>query len=127
MFERGNTHGGRKHGARNRFARRFIEDALASWEEHGAAVLEVLRHEDVATYAKLMASLLPRQQEYKGVASDMTLEQLDDREALLIELEKQALAATPQAALPAPKENRVRIIGVARPPHEEKTEEAPSA
>jgi hypothetical protein len=113
-FERGNTHGGRKHGARNRFARRFIEDALASWEEHGAAVLEVLRHEDVATYAKLMASLLPRQLKYEGVEAALTLEQLDDRDALLAELEAKVLAATPQAALPAPKENRVRIIGVPR-------------
>jgi hypothetical protein len=111
-FERGNTHGGRKHGARNRFARRFIEDALASWEEHGAAVLEVLRHEDVATYAKLMASLLPRQQEYKGIASGLTLEELDERETLLAEMEARALAATPRAALPAPKENRIRILGV---------------
>src|SRR5262249_923423 len=92
-----------RSGARKRFDRRFIEDALASWEEHGPAVLEVLRHEDVATYAKLMASLLSKQLKYEGDAANMTLEQVEAVDAVLVNAQKQI-----------PEKRRPLVIGISR-------------
>lgn len=78
-FEPGNTFGasGRPRGVRNRLASRLLEDLLASWREHGAAALEVLRIEDPAGYCKLMISTLPREMIYENAATDLTEDELD--------------------------------------------------
>jgi hypothetical protein len=45
-FQAGNSYGvGRPKGARNKLARRFLEDCLADWQEHGAAAIKVMRRD----------------------------------------------------------------------------------
>jgi hypothetical protein len=65
-FEPGNPigkTGGRPKGARNKLARKFLEDCYADWQEHGVAAIKVMRMEDPAGYCKMMASLVPRELE----------------------------------------------------------------
>jgi hypothetical protein len=63
-FEVGNTLSpGRPRGARNKLARRFLEDCLADWHEHGAAALRICRMEDPVAYCRMMASIVPRELE----------------------------------------------------------------
>src|SRR5262249_40057119 len=103
-LERGNTYGvvGRPVGAKNKLSRAFREALLADFEEHGANAIRVVRTEEPAKYLSIIASLEPRQLRYEGVERGLTLEELDARDALLIEMEKQVVAANP--ALPAMKE-----------------------
>src|SRR5215831_4899776 len=93
-FQPGNTFGvtGRPRGVRNRLASRLLEDLLASWREHGAAALEVMRHENPAGYCKLMVSTLPREMIYENAATDLSEDELD------------GLIAHYQAQLAAPKQ-----------------------
>jgi len=44
-------------GGKHRFSRRFIDDCVASWEEHGPAVLKQLRWRDIPAYANLMTKV----------------------------------------------------------------------
>jgi hypothetical protein len=51
---------GRPVGSRNRLTNALVADLTASWEKHGPAVLERLRIDDPATYARLAVSLVPK-------------------------------------------------------------------
>src|SRR5262249_34700876 len=52
---------GRQEGTRTRFAKKFLEDLLKEWQEHGAAVLRIARIERPLEFARLAASCLPRE------------------------------------------------------------------
>jgi hypothetical protein len=56
-------HSHRPKGARNKLARKFLEDCYADWQEHGAAAIKLMRIEDPPGYCKMMASLVPRELE----------------------------------------------------------------
>ena len=45
-FLAGNNGGGRKPGSRNKLSEAFIADVQASWEKHGAEVLERVAREE---------------------------------------------------------------------------------
>src|SRR6516164_7542910 len=55
--------GGRKPGVRNRISQKFLEDLQREWERSGEAVLKIMAVEQPNELAKLVGSLLPRQQE----------------------------------------------------------------
>src|SRR5260370_22623924 len=89
-FEPGNTigkTGGRPKGARNKLARKFLEDCYADWQEHGATAIKVMRREDPAGYCKMMATLVPKELEITATAVaeladdelDKMIEQLRER------------------------------------------------
>jgi len=75
---------GRPLGSRNRLTNALVADLTASWEKHGPAVLERLRIDDPATYARLAASLVPKDVSITVEKVDPILEKLDPdaREAL---------------------------------------------
>jgi hypothetical protein len=52
---------GRPVGTRHRFAEAFVDDFLADWEEHGASAIAECREEDVATYLRVAASIVPKE------------------------------------------------------------------
>ena len=52
--------GGRKKGARNKFAAQFIADFAADWAKHGADVVESLREKDKAVYVRAAGALVPK-------------------------------------------------------------------
>ena len=89
---------GRPKGARNKLATRVLQDLLQVWDEpvsegsevtKGLAALRVMAVEDPAGYAKLYASLLPREFTVEAVADlgdndlDAMIEKL--RDELLLE------------------------------------------
>jgi hypothetical protein len=78
---------GRPLGSRNRLTNALVADLTASWEKHGPAVLERLRIDDPATYARLAVSLVPKDVQLTVEKVDPILEKLDaDARAVLREL-----------------------------------------
>jgi hypothetical protein len=59
-FLTGNNGGGRKPGSRNKLSESFVADALASWEKHGAEVLERVAREEPGTYLRAIVALMPK-------------------------------------------------------------------
>jgi len=84
---------GRPLGVRNRLSRKFLDDALASWEEHGPAALKQMRWRDPVSYCRVMAAIVPKELQIDVTRSALSPE---DREALiefyrqyLLKIEKQ--------------------------------------
>ena len=59
-FLAGNNGGGRKPGSRNKLSESFVADVHASWEKHGAEVLERVAREEPGTYLRTIAALMPK-------------------------------------------------------------------
>jgi hypothetical protein len=95
-FQPGNTLGGRPRGARNRLARKFLEDCLADWQEHGAAAIKIMRREDPARYCLMMATLVPKELEITATA---VAELDDDTLAKMIENLRAQLAQPQQVPM----------------------------
>ena len=53
--------GGRPPGARNKLKASFLEILLADFEANGADAIRRVREEEPATYLKVIASLLPKE------------------------------------------------------------------
>ncbi len=53
---------GRPKGSRNRLSQKFLGELCADYEEEGLAALKQLRATDPATYFRIIAGLLPKQQ-----------------------------------------------------------------
>lgn len=51
---------GRPKGSRNKLSHRFIEDLYADWLEDGQSILNVLKAKDPAAYARIVASMVPK-------------------------------------------------------------------
>jgi hypothetical protein len=89
-FKPGNTFSvghGRPRGSRNKVARRVLEDILAHWFEpaangsdlhKGREALETLYKTKPDLYAKLVASLLPRDLIITSAMDDLSDDQVDD-------------------------------------------------
>ena len=78
---------GRPLGSRNRLTNALVADLTASWEKHGSCVLERLRIDDPATYARLAVSLVPKDVQLTVEKVDPILEKLDaDARAVLRDL-----------------------------------------
>ena len=52
---------GRPKGSRVRFAEAFVDDFLEDWELHGADAIAECRKEDVSTYIRVAASIIPKE------------------------------------------------------------------
>jgi hypothetical protein len=59
-FLAGNSGGGRKPGSRNKLSEAFVADVQASWEKHGAEVLERVAREEPGTYLRAIVALMPK-------------------------------------------------------------------
>ena len=80
-FKPGNTGcgGGRPKGARNKLAGQFLDDLQALWQEEGADVLREARAEKPMEFAKMVASILPRELLVRRAPEDdMTDDELAD-------------------------------------------------
>jgi hypothetical protein len=100
-FLPGNPGGGRPRGVRNKLGRKFLEDCLAHWEEHGPKALEIFFREDPARYCVMMASILPRELEISAT----TVAEIndDDLERMISSLRTQIAAKQELPMLPEPK------------------------
>src|SRR5919197_6351786 len=84
---------GRPKGARNKLGRRFLEDCLADWEEHGAGAIKIMRIEDPVKYCLMMASILPKEID---VTSTTVAELTDDElDRIIGEMRARLTQATP--------------------------------
>lgn len=59
-FITGNPGGGRPPGSRPKLAESFVRDLQAEWARSGPAVLARLVVDDPATFARLVASVIPK-------------------------------------------------------------------
>jgi hypothetical protein len=89
-FEKGREKtGGRAKGARNRLSQSFLEAFATDFEEHGAAVIKIVRMEKPVEYLKTAAYLMPKEIDY----TETHLMQIDDNELdAFIEFARQRLA-----------------------------------
>ena len=51
---------GRKKGSRNKITKQYLDDLVASYAEHGKAVIEKVRIEEPIVWLRLIAALVPR-------------------------------------------------------------------
>lgn len=62
LFEKGRPKsGGRAKGARNKLSAAFLEAFSADFEEHGAAVIRIMRVESPTEYVKAAVNLMPKE------------------------------------------------------------------
>jgi hypothetical protein len=62
LFEKGRPKsGGRAKGARNKLSASFLEAFSADFEEHGAAVIRIMRVESPTEYIKAAVNLMPKE------------------------------------------------------------------
>lgn len=53
--------GGRPVGSRSRFGDQFYLDMAASWQRHGASVMDAVAEKDPSTYLRVAASVIPKE------------------------------------------------------------------
>jgi hypothetical protein len=84
---------GRPKNARNKLGKKFLEDCLADWEEHGAVAIKVMRMEDPVKYCLMMASILPKEID---VTSTTVAELTDDElDRIIVEMRARIAQAAP--------------------------------
>jgi hypothetical protein len=95
-FQPGNTAAqgfGRPKGVRNKLGKRFLDDCLADWEEHGAAAIRIMRIEDPVKYCMMMASILPKEIDVTSTAvAELTDDELD---RIIVEMRARIAQAAP--------------------------------
>ena len=80
-------------GRRTKLAEMFLDQLLADWRRHGAETIAQVRKEKPDQYLKLVAALLPRQNDAEPDPLDgLTDEQL----AILVAAARHALGLDPQ-------------------------------
>jgi hypothetical protein len=90
-FEPGNRFGtGRPKGARNKLAKRFLEDLMADWEANGAAAIKIARKENPTKYCLMVASLVPKELE---IVSSVAAELPDEELGTIIDMLRDRLRA----------------------------------
>ena len=68
---------GRPKGARSKLGEEFLQDMLADWKEHGAAVISAVRIDKPDQYLKVVAAVLPKELNVKvSELDDLTDDQL---------------------------------------------------
>lgn len=88
-FQPGHSGGGNRRGKRDKITQAFLNDLELVWREDGAAALKAAAKDKPAEFAKMVASLLPRQVEIERPLADMN----DDELAQLVDTIREALAA----------------------------------
>lgn len=107
---------GRPKGSRNKLAEAFIADYHAEWEIGGRDVLAKLREEDPAEFARLGASILPRE-----IKIDPTRELTD--EELDAEIERR-LAEAKVVSPPVAAQQSTRLTTIEAKPLTDKEDVA---
>jgi hypothetical protein len=51
---------GRPIGTRNRFSETFVSDIAATWDKHGAAILDKMAADEPSRFAEMCGRLIPR-------------------------------------------------------------------
>lgn len=79
---------GRPKGVRERLTRKLLCDLERDWREHGEATIERARKVDPMGYVRMMASLLPKEEQRRGLmhSIEVTLRQpswLEDKRQIL--------------------------------------------
>jgi len=109
MFKPGNTIGknGKPRGVKNRLAGDVLSDLLQVWNEpikegsdirRGPAALRIMSRERPTEFAKLYASVLPKEYLVESVAAELSDDELD---TLIEQLRVRALEAREEKALNA--------------------------
>lgn len=101
-FKKGETGnpGGKPVGARNELSAAFLKDLLADWKASGAEAISVLRAEKPDVYVKVVAELLPKQEEqtvnvqHSGSVEHRSVQEIGERVAQLLG-EREADAGSP--------------------------------
>ena len=84
QFKAGNP--GRPKGARNKLGEEFIKDLLADWQTNGKAAIEEVRAKRPADYLKVIASILPKDINFRvGDLEDLTDDELAGELAAIAE------------------------------------------
>lgn len=91
---------------RNRFCKKFLEDALDSWEKHGAAAFEELRWDDPAAYIAAMSRILPKDIQIEVSHSSLSAE---ERERALEVLREHLVNLTRQQQLTDERQKQLLI------------------
>jgi hypothetical protein len=69
--------GGRTHGSRNRLSKKFIDDLLSEWQEHGRDAIRIMRVERPGDFGRVVASTLPKEFIVENVMTEIDDEELD--------------------------------------------------
>jgi hypothetical protein len=110
-FQPGNSHGtGRPRGARNKLARRFLDDLMVEWEQHGAKALGIARREDPIGFCKMVASLVPRELEITTAAAELGDDELQQMIDMLREQLRAAIIELPQPKMIMAQPENLQII-----------------
>jgi hypothetical protein len=99
-FAPGNPGGGRPRGARNKLARKFLEDALAAWERDGEACLKIMAKREPVKFCQMMAVILPKEFD---ITANVVAELDDEALAQTIAKVREQLESRQELALPSPK------------------------
>jgi hypothetical protein len=90
LFEQGRKKtGGRAKGARNKLSAAFLEALADDFEEHGKAVIRIMRVESPTEYVKAVAHLMPKEFE---ITENRLLEIPDHELDALIEYARRRIA-----------------------------------
>ena len=90
---------GRPRGSRNKLAETFLHDLLSEWMEHGTEVVQLLRKEDPAAFARIIAMIVRNVPEPPpSDVNALTDAEIDTR---LWHLLAQMLGSMPPAQFPA--------------------------
>ena len=88
---------GRPRGSRSKLSEEFLAELHASFQEHGATVIERVMNEDPVAYVRMIASLVPRQfkvddtdDQYENMTDEEIMERIRQR---IAELDLQLVAA----------------------------------
>jgi hypothetical protein len=76
-FGEGGHRGGRTPGARNKFSKQLLEDAIAHWAKHGTSAMDDMRHEKPAEYVRVMFSILPRELTVESVVAELSDDEIE--------------------------------------------------
>jgi hypothetical protein len=78
-FQVGNTgSAGRPAGSRDKLSAAFIRDLAEVWEVKGRKAIEDLADSDKATFVRVVASLQPKEVEFKSPLDDVSDDQLTE-------------------------------------------------
>ncbi len=73
QFKKGNKGPGRPKGSRNKITKKYLDDLVASYAEHGKEMIEKVRVDEPVVYLRLIAALVPKDLDIKH-SGDVTVQ-----------------------------------------------------
>jgi hypothetical protein len=100
---------GKKPGTRNLLQRRVLTDLLQHWEAEGYNAIQTTYREEPATYLRVVASLLPREDILRvGPLAELSDEELGELESTIVELRARDVATHPEPLAQSPKKQSIK-------------------